>query len=72
MLWLRRSRIEINVNSLEPVLAPLNPSRQELTLSTAARPGISKFQARQVSRGEAVESAKWRPVRTGEVEVERG
>ena len=66
MLWLWRSRVEINANSLEPVLAPLNPSRQELTLSTAARPGISKSQARRVSRGEVVESAKWRPVRMGE------
>jgi hypothetical protein len=40
---------------LEPVLAPLNPSRQELTLSTAARPGMSTSQAGRVSRGEAVE-----------------
>ena len=51
------------------ILAPLNPSRQQLTLSTAARPGISKSQAKQVSRGEAVENAQWRPVRMGEVEV---
>ena len=41
----------------EPVLTPLNLSRQELTLLTAPRPGISISQARRVSRGEAVECA---------------
>jgi hypothetical protein len=55
-----------------PILAPLNPSRQDLTLSTGARPGISRSQAKRVSRGEAVENAQWRPVRMGEVEVKRG
>ena len=51
---------------LEPILAPSNSSRQELTLSIAGRPGMSTSQARRVSKGEAVETAQWRPVRMGE------
>ena len=33
---------------------------------------MSTYLARQVSRGEAVESVQWRPVRIGEVEGSEG
>jgi hypothetical protein len=60
---------------MEPILALLNPSRQESTLSTAARSEISTLRQDgwvEVRRGTSHKKGGWSRVRMGEVEVKRG